>query len=298
VTEEQLVLVQPLNEELQTMAREWTHCRTHFYGPGPAPTIPTEPKDWEIATAVNHINRESESEPVDFPHAVQREFNCIRNFFVSRFVPWATEVVSLFGIDRFNKFEIPDPPLHGLPLNSRLFESDVAWISGTPSTSQAGIRIIFWAAASVNPIQSCRSAGFQETVFVPWISELIRYELWGTTTRREVESETKLIFYNVTHGLCRPPHELLNWVQQGFDLLFDPAGKTGSCKNENKRGRPDETDRNEIWWERYKRGLAQGQWNDRSEFANHMEEENKMPIDRSGFLRILKSYEERSAKMQ
>ena len=186
--------------DLESISSEWSQIHTAFVGP--APPVPREPSEWAEATELNLILRPTDD--VTFAAAFHQTISRIRQLFFDHFASWATQVVDVLGVDRFSIHDIPNPPLNHLPLDCRGTTTAVDWLTGSADTVKAGKRIIFWAAACVHPRAFARPDEFSQYTVFNWTSGLVE------CLRNENAG-----------GWCVAVRDLMQWVEQGFELLLE-----------------------------------------------------------------------------
>src|SRR5271156_2621943 len=134
MTEAQRDSPESLEMELATFEAEWSQIEISFVGPAPDRLM--EPTDWAQATAPHPMTHARDQEP--FRVAWNETVRQVHAVFFDRFANWAVKVVASLGIDRFEIFDIPDPPLDLLPWKSRPNVTRVAWLTGTADIVRAG----------------------------------------------------------------------------------------------------------------------------------------------------------------
>ena len=206
---------------------DWEQLEVNFVGP--APPVPESSVDWGQQTFGSGflLAEEAAEGKLRFASAWNQTFDRVFQIFFERFAAWAVRVVAEFGVDRFEAVSIPDPPVHGgprgLPLLSRGATTAAAWLTGTADTCEAGLRIIFWAAAASDPSSFERSADFS-SLLLQWLAQVIDIywyetddELWD---RNHYETQDEPV-----DGRCRPLSEVMQWIVAATDKLIRVSKK-------------------------------------------------------------------------
>lgn len=202
-----------LSRELGTISAKWAAIETEFTGP--APKMPCTSDEWVESTELNLVMRRDEDETGlrGFTSAWHRTITQVRSLLLGQFASWATRVVSTHGADYFQRRDIPDPPIHRLPLASRDTETATAWLTGTANADEAGCRIIFWIAAYQDARGLRRSQEITRLVFM-WAGEAVDFHAPDQEPRSQGDRLGELF------GLCYPARELMAWVEQGLVALY------------------------------------------------------------------------------
>jgi hypothetical protein len=202
-----------LEQELAAIAAEWERIGTEFAGP--APEMSCSATDWAEAIENNLLLRRPAPDGDNLPNfaaAFGQTASAIKQLFLDRFARWAVQTVATAGTDYFQQLNIPDPPIHPLPLPSRGTESAPAWLTGTANTSEAGCRVIFWAAAYHDPQGLRRSLEITRLVFM-WVDQTVEFFDSDQGPRSQGDHQGEWF------GRCFPVRELMTWVAQGLASL-------------------------------------------------------------------------------
>ncbi len=158
-----------LATELARLVELLRRIRVPYSGPDGTDSVSVA--EWDEVTNLNCILRSGPAGELNFVQAWHTATSQLRSVIFDHFVPWAARVIESGDVASLP--EIPDPPADVLPLAANEAGGILSRIIGTADTVVAGTRIIFWAAAYVNPT-ALRRAEDHRILFWRWTGKMLQ----------------------------------------------------------------------------------------------------------------------------